>query len=472
MLNGSFIYIDIVGPGLDPDHSHFFDGSCLVEASHYSQNLLDIYKPILHDIKESGRRLPPFWNSFDTALANNSTTSHEALSTENRAVPFGPCALPTGEASSIDPRKYAQKTEYASDKNECNICRPGFLIIGAGKCGTSSLYHYIVGHSHAISAKKKQVHYFTFYFNRGLAWYYSQFASAKSFLSQGALITGEAAPGYLPSPVAASRTQMEMPGTRIILMAREPIDRAWSSYNYNYVRVSLPGLRKRHSRENMTDDEIAEKYLFSFEDMMKAELHVLKECFRLKNAEVSFRWANSEKKRRKEEGLPPMLDIIGKCYPEAENARARSRSSNSQWKALVEKYPYKQISLPNVHLYEAFIGRGLYALQVEWWYATFPSEDITMVCTEDLKNEPLATMDTLSAFLGLPEFNFTDVISQGIYNAKGHQGYDRPSTWEETTQEHANETIPLSSEFRTELQEFLDEQNERLFTLVGRRCPW
>lgn len=42
------------------------------------------------------------------------------------------------------------------------MCRPGFLIIGAGKCGTSSLYHYLTdGHPRILPAVQKQIGYFT-----------------------------------------------------------------------------------------------------------------------------------------------------------------------------------------------------------------------------------------------------------------------------------------------------------------------
>ena len=44
--------------------------------------------------------------------------------------------------------------------NLSGYCRPGFLIIGQGKCGTSSLYHYLVGHPRVLPANEKQIHYF------------------------------------------------------------------------------------------------------------------------------------------------------------------------------------------------------------------------------------------------------------------------------------------------------------------------
>jgi len=61
------------------------------------------------------------------------------------------------------------KYEFLHDPNDNNwngpsshdgTCRPGFIIIGAGKCGTSSLYHYLLGHPRVAPAYSKQIHYF------------------------------------------------------------------------------------------------------------------------------------------------------------------------------------------------------------------------------------------------------------------------------------------------------------------------
>ena len=68
--------------------------------------------------------------------------------------------------------------------------------------------------------------------------YSSNFAMTKSMLSNIVLMTGEASPGYIPNPVTARRVRTDMPSTRIILIAHEPLDRAWSSYKYNYERVA------------------------------------------------------------------------------------------------------------------------------------------------------------------------------------------------------------------------------------------
>lgn len=81
----------------------------------------------------------------------------------------------------------------AVGKGFSGLCRPGFLIIGAGKCGTSSLYQYLIGHDRVLPAKEKQIHYFKYYAGLPMEWYYKRFPSTESFLSSGALVTGEAA---------------------------------------------------------------------------------------------------------------------------------------------------------------------------------------------------------------------------------------------------------------------------------------
>lgn len=70
-------------------------------------------------------------------------------------------------------------------------CLPSFLIIGAGKCGTSSLYYYLVDHPQVHAARAKQVQFFDHQLARGLQWYTSNFP--KDLPDDH--VTGEASPG-------------------------------------------------------------------------------------------------------------------------------------------------------------------------------------------------------------------------------------------------------------------------------------
>ena len=93
-------------------------------------------------------------------------------------------------------------------------------------------------------------------------------------------MTGEASPGYLPYPDVAALAHQSMPRTRIICVGRNPLERAYSSYRYNYVNPAMTMMRNgetKNIKKNQTDHYYM-KYVFSFEQMVKAELAVLKEC--------------------------------------------------------------------------------------------------------------------------------------------------------------------------------------------------
>jgi len=67
------------------------------------------------------------------------------------------------ELYSTQPPFYQKKQPISRHQNDlAGSCRPGFLIIGAGKCGTSSLYQYLTQHPRVLPASKKQIHYFKY----------------------------------------------------------------------------------------------------------------------------------------------------------------------------------------------------------------------------------------------------------------------------------------------------------------------
>lgn len=353
-----------------------------------------------------------------------------------------------------------------------------------------SLYHYLTDHPRVLPASMKQIHYFKYYPDRAMKWYLSHFPTATSFLSSGALITGEASPGYLPYPDVAAMVRQRLPnGPRIIAIGREPIDRAYSSYRYNYVSPTLDILRtgKIYGIQKDQPDEYYLDYLFSFEDMIQAELQILRECLSVPNgsavsgAKSSWgkkQWAKKEYERRDKLGLDPLVDLDGHCYGGEVNFTVTRR----QWTNLYAKYPKKVIPSNNVHLTQAMIGRGLYTLPLEWWYAVFNSSDIYFVCTEELKDMTGEPLNQLGQFLGLHSFNFSQIVGRGAYNVGSHRGYDNEVSWNELQVESLSNTsdsesadseaIPLSDQVRRDLEDFVRPYNERLFKLVGRRCKW
>jgi radical SAM protein with 4Fe4S-binding SPASM domain len=108
---------------------------------------------------------------------------------------------------------------------------PSFLVIGAQKCGTSSLYHNLIRHPSIQPAGRKEIHFFDEHYEKGMDWYRSFFPPMGLF--EG-MISGEASPRYFFLPQVPGRVARAFPGIKLILLLRNPVDRAYSQYHHNY----------------------------------------------------------------------------------------------------------------------------------------------------------------------------------------------------------------------------------------------
>ena len=116
---------------------------------------------------------------------------------------------------------------------------PDFLIIGAQKCGTSSLYSYLIQHPGIIAPAKKEIHYFSNPYNqkRGKSWYASHFCTVsykKSLKKKLGYwpITGEATPD-MHMPFMPESVHELLPSAKLIAMFRDPVKRAFSQYQHD-----------------------------------------------------------------------------------------------------------------------------------------------------------------------------------------------------------------------------------------------
>jgi hypothetical protein len=106
--------------------------------------------------------------------------------------------------------------------------KPDFVIIGAQKSGTTSLYHNIVQHPEIKPASNKEIHYFCCNFSNGNQWYLEHFPHKSLWPTNR--ITGEATPEYMFLPWAADRLMDFLPKAKLIAILRNPVKRAISQY--------------------------------------------------------------------------------------------------------------------------------------------------------------------------------------------------------------------------------------------------
>ena len=112
---------------------------------------------------------------------------------------------------------------------------PDFIIIGAQRCGTTSLYRYLCTHPAIGRAAKKEVHFFDNSFKKSINSYRIYFQTFfykyyRQQISHQALLTGEASPYYLFHPLAPHRISQSLPRVKLIVLLRNPVDRAYSHY--------------------------------------------------------------------------------------------------------------------------------------------------------------------------------------------------------------------------------------------------
>ncbi len=117
---------------------------------------------------------------------------------------------------------------------------PDFIIMGAMKCGTSTLYEQLAAQPGVFMSTPKEPNFFSDddVFARGIDWYQSLFAAAARDQ-----IIGEASTHYtkLPThPMACERLLEAIPTARLIYLMRHPIDRLVSHYIHDWTMGEAP----------------------------------------------------------------------------------------------------------------------------------------------------------------------------------------------------------------------------------------
>lgn len=151
--------------------------------------------------------------------------------------------------------------------------QPDFIIIGAQRGGTTSLYRYLMEQPNIVPASKKEVHFFDNNFQRGISWYRGHFPySIQKYYAEHIhkqdLISGESSPYYLFHPLAPKRIAEVLPHVKFIVLLRNPIERAFSHY---YLEVAhgcetLPfedAIACEEERTQGTEEKLASGKIFN-----------------------------------------------------------------------------------------------------------------------------------------------------------------------------------------------------------------
>jgi hypothetical protein len=120
--------------------------------------------------------------------------------------------------------------------------RPDFLIVGAQRCGTTSMFKALAQHPGVLPpAFHKGVHYFDTAYHRPRSWYDGHFptrikAAAVARRLGHPVLTGESSPFYMFHPLAPVRISVELPEVKLLVLLRDPVERAYSAHAHETAR--------------------------------------------------------------------------------------------------------------------------------------------------------------------------------------------------------------------------------------------
>lgn len=117
---------------------------------------------------------------------------------------------------------------------------PDFIIIGAQKAGTTTVYDNLLKHPQVMPADIKEVHFFDTHWQAGVNWYRAHFARRGEMRAGQGAVTGEGSPYYLFHPLVAERVKQVVPQAKLIVVLRNPVDRAYSHYQHEVRRGREP----------------------------------------------------------------------------------------------------------------------------------------------------------------------------------------------------------------------------------------
>ena len=106
---------------------------------------------------------------------------------------------------------------------------PDFIVAGVQKGGTTFLYQEMLRHPEIRGSLTKEVHFFDGNFDKGVDWYSGMFPRSSP---NGPVIRGEASPAYIFHPAAVRRIAETLPDPRLIIVVRDPVQRALSHYKH------------------------------------------------------------------------------------------------------------------------------------------------------------------------------------------------------------------------------------------------
>ena len=305
-----------------------------------------------------------------------------------------------------------------------------FLVIGAQKAGTSWLHTLLQKCNNlSLPTEQKEVHFWDWHYRKGFDWYVRQFQHQTSSLSgsegeanTNSLLSGEITPCYVVlNPATIAEIHKCFPNLKIIFVARDLVDRAWSAMI----------MELRDQTMGLNAGEFAKGTAAAFATKKQQE-----------SSSKRARMGNE----RNEQGKQNMSMV--------QQRRLQQQSSPS---SQTDSYYLERLKS------ETHTSRSDYATHLNNWYNVYPSENILIIDYEDIERNPRSVLFKIVMHVGVEEKDaqaYVDQLKdedvrQRINAATNNEGKSDSMTQNKTATMSSEHSLSERPRLRRQMEQYL-----------------
>ena len=299
--------------------------------------------------------------------------------------------------------------------------RPEFMLVGGMKCGSTSFARYLSAHPQVKLPGPKEPNFWSWH--RFPARYQNFFVNESPILDPGPGqdVSGEFTTSSLLHPLVPRRVQANLPGLKIFVLLRNPVDRAYS----HFMMSKTAGLEKE----------------CTFEEIVRREMDEIPELL-----------------AAHERGFLSTVGDPKSCYSTIDgNPICVAKHEQGSPKRKIRD----DLDLRDYY-FKSYVFRSLYHDQLHRWLRLFPRQQLMIIQSERFFENEADTMNEVVQFLGLESFEFqASEQLQRSWDAGARNDLEIPQDYP-----------TLDDATRRILADFFEPYNQQLYHLIDEDFGW
>jgi hypothetical protein len=295
------------------------------------------------------------------------------------------------------------------------------MLVGGMKCGSTSFARYLSAHPQVKVPGPKEPNYWSW--NRFPARYQNFFINESPIPrpGPGQYVSGEFSTSSLIHPLVPRRVRANLPGLRIFVLLRNPVDRAYS----HFVMSKMAGFEKA----------------CSFDEIVRREMDEIPELI-----------------AAHERGFLSTAGDSKSCYSTVDGTPICVTKHEQGWP---KRRLRDDLDLRDFY-YQSYVFRSLYHDQLHRWLRLFPRQQLMIIQSERFFENEAGTMNEAAEFLGLEPFGFHSADQlQRSWDAGVGNASEMPQAYP-----------AMDEATRRILADFFEPHNQQLYRLIDEDFGW